>query len=154
MSTSRAPSAHVPLPAPVAAPTQGGSLFRVANPPALGAPLGSYSQVLQVPAGSALVFLSGQTPRREDGSIPDTFDAQAERVWQRIGIALRAAGLDYAHICRVVTYLTHAADAPAHARVRSRYLGDARPASTGVVVSGLFHPDYRIEVEITAAHPG
>lgn len=127
--------------------------LRTHNPPALGAPLGSYSQILEAPPGSALVFLSGQTPRREDGSIPDSFDEQAELVWQRIGTALHAVGLDSSHICRVATYLTDAADAPAHARIRARHLGEARPASTGLVVAALFHPAYRIEVEITAARP-
>lgn len=127
--------------------------LRTHNPPALGTPLGSYSQVLEAPPGSALVFLSGQTPRREDGSIPERFEEQAEIVWQRIVTALRAVGLDSSHICRVVTYLTDASDAPAHARIRARHLGDARPASTGIVAAALFHPAYRIEVEVTAARP-
>lgn len=144
MSTLSAPNAPLSATEP---------LFRLSNPPALGQPLGSYSQILEAPAGSALVFLSGQTPRREDGSIPASFDEQAEQVWQRIGTALRAVGLDCGHICRVVTYLTQAEDAAAHARIRSRHLGDARPAATGLVVAALFHPDYRIEVEITAARP-
>lgn len=127
--------------------------FRTTNPPALGEPLGSYSQILEAPAGSALVFLSGQTPRRDDGSIPSDFAQQAELVWQRIATALQAVDLTPAHICRVVTYLTDASDAPTHARIRSHYLGSARPSSTGVVVPALFHPDYRIEVEVTAARP-
>jgi enamine deaminase RidA (YjgF/YER057c/UK114 family) len=125
--------------------------FALHNPRALGAPLGAYAQVLEIPAGAALVFLSGQTPILEDGSVPEDFEAQAERVWQRIAMALAAVGLDCRHICRVVTYLVDPADAPAHARVRARYLGAARPASTGLVVSALFQPAYRLEVEVTAA---
>lgn len=127
--------------------------FAIHNPPALGAPLGAYSQVLEIPPGSGTVFLSGQTPIREDGSVPEDFEAQAERVWERIGIALAAVGLDCRHICRIVTYLVDPADAPVHARVRARHLGSARPASTGLVVRGLFHPAYRLEVEVTAARP-
>ena len=122
--------------------------FALHNPPALGAPLGAYAQVLEIPAGAALVFLSGQTPILEDGSVPGDFEAQAERVWQRIAMALAAVGLDCRHICRVVTYLVDPADAPAHARVRA-----ARPASTGLVVRALFQPAYRLEVEVTAARP-
>lgn len=127
--------------------------FRHHNPPELGAPLGTYSQVLEAPAGSTPLYLSGQTPLRADGSVPTDFEEQADLVWRRIGIALAAAGLDYRHICRVVTYLVDPADAALHARVRARYLGDARPASTGVVVRALFNPAYRLEVEITAARP-
>lgn len=137
------------LPASVAPP----AVFVTHNPPELGPPLGAYAQVLEVPAGAGLVLLSGQTPLGEDGSIPAGIDAQAELVWTRIRTALAAAGLECRHICRVVTYLVDAADAPAQARVRARYLGDARPASTGVVVARLFNPAYRLEVEVTAARP-
>lgn len=125
--------------------------FHCHNPPELGAPLGPYSQALTVPAPSQLLLLSGQTPLREDGSIPESFDEQAELVWHRIGLVLAQAGLGYQHICRVVSYLVDPADAPAHARVRMRHLGSARPASTGIVVPRLFNAAYKLEVEVTAA---
>lgn len=125
--------------------------FQTFNPPELGAPLGPYSQAVVIPAGTQLLQLSGQTPLREDGTIPDSFEEQADLVWRRIGTVLAQAGLDYRHICRVVTYLTDAADAPIHARVRAHYLGTARPASTGLVVPRLFNTAYRLEVDITAA---
>lgn len=125
--------------------------FPCYNPTELGAPLGPYSQGLAVPAHSQLLLLSGQTPLRDDGSIPDTFEEQAELVWHRIGLVLAEAGLAYQHICRVVSYLVDPADAAAHARVRLRHLGTARPASTGIVVPRLFNVAYKLEVEITAA---
>lgn len=125
--------------------------FHCVNPTELGAPLGPYSQGLVVPAQSQLLLLTGQTPLREDGSIPDTFEEQAELVWHRIGLVLAGAGLSTQHICRVVTYLVDPADAPAHARVRARHLGSARPASTGIVVPRLFNVAYKLEVEVTAA---
>ncbi|QHE84481.1 RidA family protein [Hydrogenophaga sp. BPS33] len=125
--------------------------FDCFNPTELGAPLGPYSQALAVPLHSQLLLLSGQTPLRQDGSIPESFDEQAELVWHRIGLALAEAGLGYQHICRVVTYLVDPADAPAHARVRARHLGTARPASTGIVVPRLFNAAYKLEVEVTAA---
>lgn len=127
--------------------------FPTHNPPELGAPLGAYSQMLEVPAGATLFLLSGQTPMREDGSIPADFDEQAEIVWRRISVALGAVGLHCGHICRVVTYLVDPADAARHAKVRARYLGEARPAATGIVVRALFNPAYRLEVEVTAARP-
>lgn len=125
--------------------------FQCHNPPELGTPLGPYSQGLVVPAQSQLLLLSGQTPLREDGSVPESFEEQAELVWRRIGLVLAQAGLGCQHICRVVTYLIDPADAPVHARVRMRHLGAARPASTGIVVSRLFNAAYRLEVEVTAA---
>ncbi|WP_342132574.1 RidA family protein [Hydrogenophaga sp. OTU3427] len=128
-------------------------MFDIHNPPELGRPLSAYSHAVEVAAGYRIVYLSGQTPMLLDGSVPPDIETQAEVVWQRIAIALAAAGMDCSHICRVVTYLTDAADAPAHVAVRARYLGDARPASTGLVVKALFNPAYRLEVEVTAAGP-
>lgn len=127
--------------------------FQCINPAELGKPLGPYSQALVVPAGSQLLQLSGQTPLLEDGSVPKGFEAQAELVWHRIGVTLREAGLDYVNIYRVVTYLLDPHDAAAHARIRSKYLGSAKPASTGIVVSRLFSPAYLLEVEVAAAWP-
>ena len=127
--------------------------FECINPKELGAPLGPYSQAVIVPAGRQLLQLSGQTPLREDGSIPEGIEAQAELVWQRVGLVLKEAGLDYINIFRVVTYLVDPLDAPAHAKVRAKYLGNARPASTGLVVSMLFNPAYRLEVDISALWP-
>lgn len=128
-------------------------LFTRFNPPELGAPLGPYAQAVATPPGSRLLLLSGQTPLHRDGSVPEGFDAQADLVWRRIGIVLAQAGLGYQHICKVVSYLVDPTDAAAHAAVRSRYLGTNRPASTGIVVSRLFNPAYRLEVEVTAAWP-
>ncbi len=130
-------------------------LFTRFNPPELGAPLGPYAQAVATPPGSQLLLLSGQTPLRRDGSVPEGFAEQAELVWRRIGIVLAQAGLGYEHICKVVSYLLDPADAAAHAAIRMRYLGANRPASTGIVVSRLFNPAYRLEVEVTAAwRPG
>ncbi|HYS76413.1 MAG TPA: hypothetical protein VEM38_10005 [Burkholderiales bacterium] len=42
-------------------------------------------------------------------------------------------------------------DIAADAKVRSRHLGDARPASTLLVVPALVRPGFLVEVEILAA---
>ena len=42
-------------------------------------------------------------------------------------------------------------DVTAYGEVRSRWLGEARPASTLLIVSGLARPDLRVEVEVVAA---
>jgi 2-iminobutanoate/2-iminopropanoate deaminase len=37
--------------------------------------------------------------------------------------------------------------------VRSRFLGDARPASMLLVVAGLVRPEFLLEIEVCAAKP-
>ena len=52
---------------------------------------------------------------------------------------------------KVAQYLTRAEGIPAYAKVRTRFLGDARPASMLLVIPQLVRPDFLVEVEIVAA---
>ena len=56
-----------------------------------------------------------------------------------------------ADLVKITQYLTNAADIPAHAKIRARFLGSARPASMLVVVPALVWPQMSIEVEAWAA---
>ena len=53
----------------------------------------------------------------------------------------------------MLIFLTSRDDLPAFREIRTQIMGDARPASTLVIVSGLAHPDWRIEIEGAAARP-
>ena len=64
--------------------------------------------------------------------------------WQR-------ADMTVADVVKVTQYLTRAEDIPAYVKVRSRFLGEARPAFMLVVVSQLVRPEFLVEVEIVAA---
>jgi enamine deaminase RidA (YjgF/YER057c/UK114 family) len=54
-------------------------------------------------------------------------------------------------IAKVTQYLTRADDIMAYAKVRTRYLGQARPASMLLVIPQLVWPEILVEVEIIAA---
>jgi enamine deaminase RidA (YjgF/YER057c/UK114 family) len=54
-------------------------------------------------------------------------------------------------IVKVTQYLTRADDIAAYAKVRTRYLGQARPASMLLVIPQLVWPEILVEVEIIAA---
>ena len=59
--------------------------------------------------------------------------------------------MSVADLVKVTQYLTRAEDIPAYAKVRTRFLGDARPASMLLVIPQLVRPDFLVEVEIVAA---
>jgi enamine deaminase RidA (YjgF/YER057c/UK114 family) len=48
---------------------------------------------------------------------------------------------------KITTYITKLEDFPAVAQARSEVFQGELPASTLIVVNGLFHPDFLIEVE-------
>ena len=52
---------------------------------------------------------------------------------------------------KITTYITRTEDVPAVARARGEVFPGELPASTMIVVTSLFHPDFLIEVEGVAA---
>jgi enamine deaminase RidA (YjgF/YER057c/UK114 family) len=54
-------------------------------------------------------------------------------------------------LVKITQYLTRAEDIPAYAKVRTRMLGAARPASMMLVVAALPRPDFLLEIEAVAA---
>ena len=47
--------------------------------------------------------------------------------------------------------LTRAEDIPAYAKVRTRFLGELRPAFMLLVIPQLVWPEFLLEVQVTAA---
>ena len=52
-----------------------------------------------------------------------------------------------ANLVKITTFLTDARHQPEYRAVREEVLGKKMPASTGLVVQALWHPDCLIEVE-------
>jgi len=129
---------------------------RFLNPSTLPASRG-YTQIVEVPARSRLVYISGQVPLDTAGNVVGRgdFRRQAEQVFTNLGHALAAAGATFGDVVKINYYVrdvSHLADLRA---VRDRHV-DVRspPASTLVEVSHLFREDVLLEVEAVAAVPG
>ncbi len=56
-----------------------------------------------------------------------------------------------ADIVKVTQYLTRAEDIRSYGKVRTRFLGDARPASMLMIIPQLVRPEFLLEIEIVAA---
>ncbi|HEY1014618.1 MAG TPA: RidA family protein [Herpetosiphonaceae bacterium] len=119
------------------------------NPATVPAPVGGYSQALEM-RGGRLLFISGQIPERADGTVPKDFAGQCQAVWDNIGALLAAAGMSYANLIKVTTYLTSRELAKVNSHIRQKVLGDARPALT-VVVAQTLDPAWLLEIEAIAA---
>jgi enamine deaminase RidA (YjgF/YER057c/UK114 family) len=97
------------------------------------------------------VHVSGTAPVEDDGSsTPGDAEPQAERCCALIDRALRQLGAAPADVVRTRMYLTDPADAEAVGRAHARWFGEARPASTMVVVAALLRPEWRVEIEAEA----
>lgn len=121
------------------------------NPSSVHAPLGLYSHVATVKAGTDLLFISGQVGVRPDGTCSAAIEEQADQVFANIVAHLRAHGLAPHDIVKLTTFIVAGADGDAVRAARRKHLGDHRPASTAVYVARLVREDWLVEVEAIAA---
>ncbi|MGJ7530080.1 RidA family protein [Variovorax sp. GB1P17] len=117
-------------------------------------PGGPYSHGIAVSGPGTWLHIAGQVGMALDGSVPNDFEAQAQLAWTHLVAVLRAADMDVSHLVKVTTFLTDGSDVRRLGSVRAMFLGEARPASTLLVVRALAHPAWRVEVEASAFRPG
>lgn len=131
---------------------EGAMSFVRHNPDDVPAPLGGYSQALEVSPGARLLFISGQIPERPDEEMAADFRGQCEAVWNNIEALLAAAGMDIDDLVKVTTFLTDQDQVLENREVRRRRLGNASPAMT-VVIARTLDPRWLLEIEAIAARP-
>jgi 2-iminobutanoate/2-iminopropanoate deaminase len=115
-------------------------------------PSGVFSHAAAIEAQGRLVFISGMTARRADGSIAGIGDteAQTRQVCENIKEAVEAAGGTMDDICRVDVYIRNMEQFDAIHKVRREYFREPLPASTMVEVVKMTHSDYLIEISAIA----
>jgi 2-iminobutanoate/2-iminopropanoate deaminase len=121
------------------------------SPATIRPPFGRYSHGLWIPPGAALLVTSGQLGIGLDDSVPEDVADQADLCFRAIGAILSDAGMSFADVVRLNAYVTRREDFPAYMAVRDRYVGEPLPASTLLIVSGFTRPEFKVEVEATAA---
>jgi enamine deaminase RidA (YjgF/YER057c/UK114 family) len=83
-------------------------------------------------------------------TMPADVTAQTRNCFKTIETALQQGGFTMADIVRATYYITDARDADAVFAVCGEVLGEIRPAATILVVAGLYKPEMKIEIEVTA----
>ena len=123
------------------------------NPNTIAPPFSLYSHGVQTPAGARWLYVSGQVGIRPDGGIPDGVAEQTAGAFDNIKAILGDAGMDMDDVVKITVFLTRddAEAIGAYRTARDMAQGDARPASTLVVVKALAHPAWLVEVEAVAA---
>ena len=122
------------------------------NPPGLSTPT-TYSHIVR--DGNTL-YIAGQVGANAQGKVVGTgMVEQLEQVLKNLQIALQSQGADFSHVAKINIYVTDvdAFRAPEAAKVRAKYFGANRPASTLVGVTRLASPEYKVEIEAIAILP-
>jgi enamine deaminase RidA (YjgF/YER057c/UK114 family) len=113
--------------------------------------IGAYSDAIEVGPNLRWLLTSGTPGLATDGDLPKDISGQTEIAWKHVISMLERAGMTVADIVKVTQYLTRAEDIAAYGKVRTRFLGDVRPAAMLLVIPQLVRPDFLVEVEIVAA---
>jgi enamine deaminase RidA (YjgF/YER057c/UK114 family) len=83
-------------------------------------------------------------------TMPADVTSQARNCFKTIEAALAEGGFAMTDIVRATYYITNPADADALLAVCGEVLGNIRPAATLLVVAGLYKPEMKVEIEVTA----
>jgi reactive intermediate/imine deaminase len=110
-----------------------------------------------IPVSSAVkvgkrVFVSGMPAFDSNGKLAvGDFPAQIRQVMDNLTRVLKEAGTDWNHVVKTNVLLMRASDFAEMNRVYGAYFQEGKyPARTTVVVAGLPHPDFLLEIECEA----
>jgi 2-iminobutanoate/2-iminopropanoate deaminase len=124
---------------------------RSITPSSIRPPFARYSHAVEVAAPARLLFVSGQLGVAADDTVPDGVEDQAVLCFENIKAVLAEAGMAFADVVRFSAFVTERAYFPIYGAVRGRYVDGDAFSSTLVIVSGFTRPEFKIEVEVTAA---
>ena len=118
-------------------------------------PTGVFSHATAIEAKGRLVFISGMTARRFDGTMAGVGDieAQTRQVCENLKAAVEEAGGTMDDICRVDVYIRNMEQFAGIHKVRAEYFKEPLPASTMVEVVKMTSPDALIEISAIAVIP-
>lgn len=124
--------------------------------PALAKPNGNFSQAIAADGNGRLVFISGMTARKQDGTIAGVGDieVQTRQVCENLKGAVEEAGGTMEDICRVDVYVRNIEYFDIIHKVRQEFFKDPHPASTMVEVTKMVKPEYLIEISAIAVIHG
>ena len=121
---------------------------RFINPPGLTKPTG-YTHVV-VSADGRTAYIAGQVAFDSTGRVvgPGDFQAQAERVFGNLRVALASVGASFANVLKTTTYITDVKNVALLREIRARNFDPAHPpANTLIAVAALARPEFLLEIE-------
>ncbi len=125
------------------------------TPPDVHAPFAAYSHGVVIPPGLRILRTSGQLGVDAAGKAPAGAFEQARECFRNIHEVLRAGGMAPSDIVHISAWVTGREHMAGYMQARDAFLAGTgrRPASTLLIVSGFTRPEFKVEVEVTAAAP-
>lgn len=113
--------------------------------------VGPYSQAQLVPAGSQLLFISGQLPiNPADGQMPESIQDQTRQSMSNLSQILAEAGMSFDDVVKTTVLLADIADFKAMNEVYAEFFPAQKPARVCYQVAAL-PMGAKVEIDATAA---
>ena len=131
---------------PLAATQVGAQPIEYIGKPVRGVP------VSQAVKAGKFIFVSGTPAFDSNGKLAvGDFPAQMKQVMENMTTVLQAAGTSWPRVVKTNVLLVRSSDFAEMNRTYASYYPDGKfPARTTVVVAGLPHPDFLLEIECEA----
>jgi enamine deaminase RidA (YjgF/YER057c/UK114 family) len=123
------------------------------NPPGVAPPASRYSHGAEVGSGARWLYISGQVGTAPDGTIRQGLKAQMEQVFANIDKVLETGGMIKRDVVKLTVFVTQPGPEAlaVYRTLRDEWLEGHAPTATYLVVAGLAHPDFLVEIEAIAA---
>ena len=110
-----------------------------------------YSQAMEIDPNKRWLFTAGQVGVAPDDNTLDSIEGQVAQTWANVIALLNEGGMGIDDVVKITGYIVGKENFPAYAAGRKKALGEARPASTAIIVPALAMPEWLVEIEVIAA---
>lgn len=117
----------------------------------------AFSQVVVTQGSGKTIYVGGQDAVNTQGEIvgKGNIADQTEQVMNNLQTALSACGATFDNLVKLSIYLVQGQDLYSGFQVSQKFLGKLAnpPVISVLVVAGLAHPDFLVEIDATAFIP-
>ncbi len=106
---------------------------------------------VEIPAGSRILYISGQTATDENGHTPPDAETQADVVYAKVVQTLEDAGMGVEDLVKTNLYMVNPEDIGAVYKAGQKHNPGGTQAGTLVYVKALASPEVLMELEAVAA---
>ena len=110
-----------------------------------------YSQAMEIDPNKRWLFTAGQVGVAPDGNTLGSIEGQVAQTWANVIALLNEGGMGIDDVVKITGYIVGKENFSAYAAGRKKALGEARPASTAIIVPALAMPEWLVEIEVIAA---
>ena len=115
-------------------------------------PTSTYTRrTVEIPPGSRILYISGQTATNEKGGTPGGAEVQADIVYSKMVQSLEDAGMGVEDLVKTNIYLVNPSDIGAVIKAGQKHNPGGKQAGTLVYVKALALPEVLLELEAVAA---